>query len=59
MHTLAWRTGFYGVRIDATSFLGPLICGFLGEGHTGVFVGLVGLAALAAGARLLLGRSIP
>lgn len=55
---LAWRTGLYRVGVDAAIFLGPLICGFLGEEHTGVFVGLVGLAALAAGARLLLGRSI-
>ena len=55
---LGWRTGLYRVGVDAAIFLGPLICGFLGEGHTGAFIGLVGLAALAAGARLLLGRSI-
>jgi MFS family permease len=50
---LAWRTGLYRVGVDAAIFLGPLICGFLGEGHTGVFVGLVGLASLAAAGRLL------
>ena len=53
MHTLAWRTGFYGVRIDATSFLGPLICGFLGEASTGAFIALVGLAAVDTGIRLV------
>ncbi|HEV8441406.1 MAG TPA: MFS transporter [Methylomirabilota bacterium] len=51
--TLAWRTGLYRVGLDATSFLGPLICGFLGEAHTGMFIALVGLATVAAGARLL------
>lgn len=50
---LAWRTGLYRVGVDAAIFLGPLICGFLGEGNTGVFVGLVGLAALVASGRLL------
>ena len=50
---LAWRTGLYRVGVDAAIFLGPLICGFLGEGNTGIFVGLVGLASLLAGGRLL------
>jgi MFS family permease len=50
---LAWRTGLYRVGVDAGIFLGPLICGFLGEAHTRVFVGLVGLASLAAAGRLL------
>jgi MFS family permease len=50
---LAWRTGLYRVGVDAGIFLGPLICGFLGEGHTGIFVGLVGLGALAAAGQLL------
>ena len=52
-HTLAWRTGLYRVGIDATAFLGPLICGLLGESFSAVFVGLVGLMAIAASARLL------
>ena len=51
--TLAWRTGLYRVGVDATSFLGPLICGLLGETHTAIFVVLIGLGALAGGARLL------
>jgi MFS family permease len=51
--TLAWRTGVYRVGVDATAFLGPLICGILGEFHTGVFIGLVGLIAVGTGARLL------
>jgi MFS family permease len=49
---LAWRTGLYRVGVDAAIFLGPLICGFLGEGGTGIFVALVGLAALATAAHL-------
>jgi MFS family permease len=52
-HTLAWRTGLYRVGIDAAAFLGPLICGILGEGHTMVFIALVGLAAVALGGCLL------
>ncbi len=51
--TLAWRTGLYRVGIDAAAFLGPLICGALGETHTAVFIGLVGLAAIAVGGHLL------
>jgi MFS family permease len=51
--TLAWRTGLYRVGVDATSFVGPLICGVLGEAHAGVFIGLVGLAAVGLAARLL------
>jgi MFS family permease len=53
LRTLAWRTGLYRVGIDATSFLGPLICGFLGDAFTGAFIALVGLAAVATGVRLL------
>jgi len=48
----AWRTGLYRVGVDAAAFLGPLICGLLGEANTGLFVGAIGLTALAAGARL-------
>jgi len=51
--TLAWRTGVYRVGVDATAFLGPLICGILGELHTGVFIGMIGLVAVGMGARLL------
>jgi len=51
--TLAWRTGLYRVGIDAAAFLGPLVCGLLGEAHTGVFIGLVGLAAVGVGGHLL------
>ena len=51
--TLAWRTGLYRVGIDAAAFLGPLVCGILGEAHTAAFIGLVGLAAVAVGGHLL------
>ena len=51
--TLAWRTGLYRVGVDATAFLGPLICGVLGETHTTVFIGLVGVAAVGVGAHLV------
>jgi MFS family permease len=50
---LAWRTGLYRVGVDAAAFLGPLICGALGEAHTTVFIALVGTAALVLGGRLL------
>jgi hypothetical protein len=49
---LGWRTGLYRVGVDAAIFLGPLVCGLLGEANTGVFVGLLGAASLAAGAHL-------
>lgn len=48
----AFRTGLYRVGIDAAAFLGPLACGVIGEAHTGFFIGLVGLAAIAVSARL-------
>ena len=48
----AWRTGLYRVGVDAAAFLGPLACGLLGEARTGIFVGAVGVAAVAAAARL-------
>jgi hypothetical protein len=48
----AWRTGLYRVGVDAATFLGPLACGLLGEGRTGIFVAVVGVAAIAAAAPL-------
>lgn len=50
--TFAWRTGLYRVGVDAAAFLGPLACGLLGEERTGIFVGMVGVAAVAAAAPL-------
>ena len=50
---LARRTGLYRLGVDAAVFLGPVASGFLGARAAGVFVAAVGLAALAAGARLL------
>lgn len=44
----AWRTGLYRVGVDAASFLGPLLCGLVGETQTGTLVMAVGMAALAA-----------
>jgi MFS family permease len=48
----AWRTGLYRVGIDAAAFVGPLMCGLLGEAHTGLFVGAIGVLALAAAVKL-------
>jgi MFS family permease len=53
LQMLAWRTGLYRVGVDAAAFLGPLICGVLGESHTTVFIVLLGAAALALGGRVL------
>jgi MFS family permease len=53
LRALAWRTGLYRVGIDATSFLGPLVCGILSEAYSGVFIALIGLAAVITGGRLL------
>ena len=50
---LAWWTGLYRPGADAAAFLGPLICGFVGEANTGAFTALVGVAACVVGARLL------
>lgn len=50
---LAWWTGLYRLGADAAAFLGPLICGFLGEANTSAFTALVGVAACVVGARLL------
>jgi MFS transporter, DHA1 family, inner membrane transport protein len=49
---LGWRTGAYRVGVDGAIFLGPLICGVLGEPHTPVFIALVGAAAFAIALRL-------
>jgi MFS family permease len=52
---LAWRTALYRVGTDAAIFLGPVLSGLLGERAARGFVALIGLAALVAAARLLLG----
>jgi MFS transporter, AAHS family, 4-hydroxybenzoate transporter len=49
---LGWRTGVYRVGVDGAIFLGPLICGVLGEAHTPIFIALVGVAAFAIAGRL-------
>ena len=50
---LAWRTGLYRVGVDSASFLGPLAASIVGPGGKSAFLGIVGGAALALGARLL------
>jgi MFS family permease len=55
---LAWRTALYRVGTDAAIFLGPVASGLLGERAARGFVAAIGLAALVAGARLLL-RPLP
>lgn len=50
---LAWRTGLYRVGMDSAVFLGPVLCGVLGERLAGFLVALVGVGALAAAGRLL------
>jgi MFS family permease len=55
---LAWRTALYRVGTDAAIFLGPVVSGLLGERAARSFVAVIGLAALAVGARLLL-RPLP
>jgi MFS family permease len=50
---LAWRTGLYRVGVDSAMFLGPLVAGVLGRNGEGIFLALIGGAALAVGARLL------
>jgi MFS family permease len=57
-HGLAWRTAIYRVGTDAAIFLGPVLSGLLGERAARGFVALIGVAALLAGARLLL-RPLP
>lgn len=49
---LGWRTGAYRVGVDGAIFLGPLICGVLGEAHTPLFIAVVGVAAFAIAVRL-------
>lgn len=51
---LAWRTGLYRVGVDGAAFLGPVVCGLIGEAHTGLFVSAVGVGAFAAS--IALGR---
>ena len=50
---LAWRTGVYRVGVDSAMFLGPLVAGVLGRDGEGIFLALIGAAALALGARLV------
>lgn len=50
---LPLRTGHYRLAADAAMFLGPLICGVLGEANTGMFIAAVGLGAVVTGASLL------
>jgi MFS family permease len=49
---LGWRTGVYRVGVDGAIFLGPLICGVLGEARTPYFIALVGVAAFGIALRL-------
>jgi len=49
---LGWWTGVYRVGVDGAIFLGPLICGVLGEASTPIFIVLVGAAAFAIAVRL-------
>jgi hypothetical protein len=37
----------YRVGVDAAAFLGPVVCGLIGEAHTGLFVSAVGVGAIA------------
>jgi len=53
LRSLAWWTGLYRVGLDAAAFLGPLICGLMGEAHTAAFIAPIGLASIAAGGRLV------
>ncbi len=48
-----WRTGVYRLGVDAAIFLGPLICGVLGEARTPTFIVLVGAGAFAVAAGLM------
>ncbi len=49
---LGWWTGVYRVGVDGAIFLGPLICGVLGEAYTPWFIVLVGVGAFAVAVRL-------
>jgi len=50
---LAWRTGLYRVGVDSAIFLGPFVAGIVGRNGEGIFLALIGGAAMALGARLL------
>jgi MFS family permease len=50
---LAWRTGLYRVGVDSAMFVGPFVAGIVGRDGEGIFLALIGAAALALGARLL------
>jgi len=49
---LGWRTGVYRVGVDGAIFLGPVVCGLLGEARAPLFIGLIGVAAFAIAGRL-------
>jgi hypothetical protein len=49
---LGWRTGVYRVGVDGAIFLGPLMCGVLGEARTPYFIALVGVVAFGIALRL-------
>ena len=50
---LAWRTGLYRVGVDSAMFIGPFVAGVVGRDGEGIFLALIGAAALAMGARIL------
>jgi len=50
---LAWRTGLYRVGVDSAIFLGPLFAGTLGPTGESVLLAIIGGAAVALGARLV------
>ncbi len=50
---LAWRTGLYRVGVDSAIFLGPFVAGIVGRDGEGIFLALIGGAAVALGGRLL------
>jgi hypothetical protein len=43
----------YRVGVDSAMFLGPFVAGVVGRNGEGIFLTLIGAAALALGARLL------
>jgi MFS family permease len=51
-----WWTGAYRFCVDAAIFVGPVVCGALGERGAGTFVSGVGVACLALAGWLWLGR---
>jgi MFS family permease len=50
---LAWRTGLYRVGVDSAIFLGPLFAGSLGSAGESVLLAIIGGAAMALGAGLV------